>query len=240
MKNSSSKISYLNKTVEILNNSQHNWLSQHILFSHLGGSILYGTSNENSDVDLRGVYIPPKRFWLGTDTSIRIHLIRDNYDLVLFDIREFINLVYAGHPYVMETLFASGEDPLGGWNEVKQKCMDLLSQRIRNGYSSKINWMKNISSRIENESELKKTRYTMYRMAFQAKELLTNGMLSFPIMNNEKVIEMRNNSSYIENIDQIKKEIFTCESKLPPTVDPSLRHHISEYTFYHFVKDSDY
>ncbi len=43
-----------------------NW-SDHIIFHFIAGSHLYGTANENSDEDHRGVIIPPVQYFYGLD-----------------------------------------------------------------------------------------------------------------------------------------------------------------------------
>ena len=43
------------------------WLKEHTVYLVTAGSHSYGTNIETSDVDVRGVCIPPKPYFLGFD-----------------------------------------------------------------------------------------------------------------------------------------------------------------------------
>src|SRR5687767_2292938 len=46
-------------------NPEQAWVFDNLVFLHIGGSTLYGTDTPDSDLDVRGVTIPPKSYWVG-------------------------------------------------------------------------------------------------------------------------------------------------------------------------------
>lgn len=74
------------------------------VFQCISGSHLYGTNTALSDVDERGVFIPPKEYFLGF--SKRIEQIEDKKnDIVYWDIRKFLQLTADCNPTMVELLF---------------------------------------------------------------------------------------------------------------------------------------
>ncbi len=49
--------------------STHPWLPEHTVFLTKHGSHAYGTNTPSSDLDLRGIAIPPKEYLLGFNKS---------------------------------------------------------------------------------------------------------------------------------------------------------------------------
>jgi len=88
----------------------------------IGGSTAYGTSNDISDTDILGIYIPPRQylypqefgFILGynkplpeVDNVYQIHNIYDGdveYDINIFNIIHFFKLAKAGNPNIIDMI----------------------------------------------------------------------------------------------------------------------------------------
>lgn len=91
-----------------------------VKLSHLcllvGGSHLYGLSNDNSDVDFRGVYLLNSldeiygTRVMGKRSYENYTVITDKFDASLFDLRKFIYLLEKTNTQVAEILFADETD----------------------------------------------------------------------------------------------------------------------------------
>lgn len=89
----------------------------HILLEIIAGSHLYGLNHKDSDVDIRGIFIPKKEDLFRLS---RIPQIQDSKgDILYWDIHRFVELAYANNPNILEVLAA--ETPL-----VRNPLMGLL------------------------------------------------------------------------------------------------------------------
>src|ERR1700722_20064834 len=91
----------------VAQNPEQGWVIDNLAFLHIGGSTLYGTNTADSDLDIRGVTIAPKSFWVGARTfeQLECAIPEQNVEVVIFDIRKWLRLAAAVNPNVVETLF---------------------------------------------------------------------------------------------------------------------------------------
>lgn len=68
------------------------------------GSRLYGTHTENSDIDIRGVFIPNKKYFYGFLHRTEQYEDKVN-DVTYFEIRKFMKLAIDNNPNIIEFLF---------------------------------------------------------------------------------------------------------------------------------------
>jgi predicted nucleotidyltransferase len=113
------------------------WVPQCTIFLTQAGSHAYGLATPESDLDLRGVVIPPKEYFLGFAHHFAQAESRES-DLVLYDIRKFFALAAACNPSILELLWTDAQDhllvtPLG------RRLLDhrslFLSRRVRRTFS---------------------------------------------------------------------------------------------------------
>lgn len=105
------------------------------------GSHAYGTNTPASDEDFKGIIIPPKEYYLGTEVLDQIELKAPDPDMVIYEIRKFFNLAMACNPNIIEVLHTAPEDhfvvdPIG--EIILDHKNDFLSKRIKHtflGYS---------------------------------------------------------------------------------------------------------
>lgn len=69
-----------------------------------GGSIAYGLANENSDIDLRGFYLPTMNDVLFMEDRGQIVINDDDIDATLYSAKKFIALLCSSNPNIMELL----------------------------------------------------------------------------------------------------------------------------------------
>ena len=77
------------------------WLDARTFFVCKHGSHAYGLAREGSDLDLKGVAIPPRVFLCGLRDSFEQAEGRDP-DLVVYGLRKFLRLAIANNPTMIE------------------------------------------------------------------------------------------------------------------------------------------
>lgn len=85
------------------------WLRDGTIFLTVHGSHCYGTNIETSDIDLKGIAIPPKEYFFGFNRRFEQAIFKDP-DAVIFDIRKFLDLAKDANPNVIEILFTDPSD----------------------------------------------------------------------------------------------------------------------------------
>ena len=86
------------------------WLGDRTIFLTLHGSKAYGTSTPESDIDVKGICIPPKEYYLGFTKSFEQAEGKDPYDMVIYGLQKFMNLAAACNPNIIEVLNTDPSD----------------------------------------------------------------------------------------------------------------------------------
>lgn len=118
------------------------------LSKFLSGSYLYGTNDENSDKDTRGVFIADKLHYLGFLNNIE-QIEEKKTDTVYYELKKFFNLCSNCNPNIVEFLFVP-EDKLElnskEWQKIVENRHLFLSTKARwtfSGYAfSQLNRIK--------------------------------------------------------------------------------------------------
>jgi predicted nucleotidyltransferase len=125
------------------------WLPSRTIMLGRHGSQAYGTSTPESDLDLKGVAVAPREYYLGFLQSFeqaegKALDAAGNYqgpDYVIYDIRKFFKLAADCNPNIIEMLFLDDEDlywphcPTGLWNDVLDRRGLFLSRKARYTFS---------------------------------------------------------------------------------------------------------
>lgn len=96
-------------TNEIFNKSNLKWLKDNTIYLTVHGSHAYGLSRPDSDIDLRGIAIPPKEYFLGVLDNFEQAQFSNPYDCTIFDLAKFIKLALDCNPNVIELLYTEPE-----------------------------------------------------------------------------------------------------------------------------------
>lgn len=86
------------------------WLKDATVYLTKHGSHAYGTNRHDSDLDIKGVAIPPTRYFFGwLDKFEQADRGFDN-DVQIYDIRKFFNLAADCNPNIIEVLWTDPSD----------------------------------------------------------------------------------------------------------------------------------
>ena len=107
-------------------------LHDHTILLAVSGSRAYGLHNEMSDVDVKGVCIPPKEYFLGSryrfeqadkvehfqvftrylNQEQKEAVAREKLEGSIYHLHKFINLATEANPNILDVLFCREEDIL--------------------------------------------------------------------------------------------------------------------------------
>lgn len=93
---------------DILNQPEYNFintnehLGSHVILLGLAGSYSYGTNNENSDIDIRGVSLNSKSDLIGM--TIFEQYVDDNTDTTIYSFNKMVKLLLSCNPNTIELL----------------------------------------------------------------------------------------------------------------------------------------
>ena len=107
------------------------FVEDNLIFMTLAGSRMYGTSTPESDIDKRGVCIPPKNVLLGFANEFEQEDY-SNEDTVVFSLKKFMKLASACNPNIIELLFAPEEAIIttsATWEILKNRRDEFLSAK---------------------------------------------------------------------------------------------------------------
>lgn len=195
-----------------------------------GGSISYGTNHEKSDVDLRGIFIPKRKFLLGTnkvdqfnDKTIKTTKYGDADDIEYFSLQKFVGLALEGNPNVVEQLFVNTEH-INFENEFGKELYDLRYEFLtKNAYGRFGGYayaqMKRMDSKgnhgahsshweiIEEHGYDTKHAMHLVRLFQMGIQILTDRELSTFRPNRQELLDIRNGKYPLEYIKQYAEEL---------------------------------
>lgn len=117
------------------------WLHENTIYLTKYGSHAYGTNTPESDLDIRGITIPPKEYYLGVLSTFEQYQSNSPYDLCIFDLRKFIKLALDFNPNAVEILFTEQEDhiyekkPINKLFKNKEKFISKKAKHTLSGYA---------------------------------------------------------------------------------------------------------
>lgn len=80
------------------------WLYDRTILLALAGSHLYGLATPGSDVDLRGVCVAPKSYYLGRSQRFERHVFEGKTEGEIECLRVFLRLAADGHQNALSLL----------------------------------------------------------------------------------------------------------------------------------------
>ena len=91
-------------------NPDISWIKNNTIFLTVAGSHSYGLNGPTSDVDIRGITVPEKKYFLGFQHNFDNLVANDPFDMQVFNIVKYFDLTKSGNPNSLELLFTDEED----------------------------------------------------------------------------------------------------------------------------------
>jgi len=195
------------------------------------GSYAHGTQNEESDVDLRGVFVPPKEYYFGLSDVDAVSFKRENREEVdvLYSVKRFFKLASQGRTGVVDLLFVDPQLVLSTGTHgnflLKNKHV-FLSQKCVHSMLGFAN--ANIEKVMKQGSDKAgKPLAHSFRLLFQAKKLLETLTFELQLDKGDLDIYAATRSGELNGYDALellvplKDEVerMLNSSKLPKEVD---------------------
>lgn len=128
--------------------SHQNLVTEYQILEIQSGSHLYGTNVPTSDIDYVGVFIAPKRFYLGLERIEEVDLgivskgedgknLPDAIDRKFYELRNFIHLAKGGNPNIVEILFVNDANVVkanGFGQRLRRNAELFVSEGVRTKY----------------------------------------------------------------------------------------------------------
>lgn len=221
--------------------SSHEWIGDNLLLETRAGSFLYGSNlDDNSDIDVRGVFVPPyemvfpfsgnrEEYIYGFGTQpIRYDMfnkIVEPYDIIYFNIVKYFDLLLGSNPNVFPFLFLR-PDQCTVWTPLAQKIYDnrekFLSKKIfltYNGFANKC--MKNAAEGKKPEKSMYvalRTLYELQSICRNYREIDFKVHCNFLLDVRRGAVSFAEVESLIDRI-QIENTILEINSPWPETID---------------------
>lgn len=97
----------------ILENKEYEFLNKfNLCYICYGGSYAYGTNNENSDIDIRGVYTEDINDIVSVYDNSKEVYVDNKTDTVVYSLKKFLTLVVGMNPNIIEMLGVREKDVL--------------------------------------------------------------------------------------------------------------------------------
>lgn len=115
------------------------WLDRGTLFLTRHGSHAYGTNTPTSDLDVKGVCIPPAEYYHGFVNHFEQAEFREPLDVVIYELRKFFSLAADCNPNIIEVLWTDESDHLWVTSSAEDYLLNcreyFLSKKARHTFA---------------------------------------------------------------------------------------------------------
>lgn len=191
-----------------------------LIYKAYSGSISYGTNTKDSDVDLRGVCIPPTSYLLGLDTFEQ----KENKepDQVIYSLQKFVTLAMSNNPNIIDTLFVAKQH-IAFSNEFGQELLKVrdkfISKQVYHTYGGYAFAQLKKMTTVGKEAIGKRadtiakygydTKNAMHlvRLLRMGIEILTEGEVYVMRPDNQELLRIRNGAYTLKEIEDESKRL---------------------------------
>lgn len=197
---------------------------KNLIFKAMTGSKLYGTDTPKSDADYVGVFIPDQEYIIGMKTCEQVEFKtnpsssgrrnnKNDEDITLYSLPKFMKLCSQNNPNILELLFVDKKHILVTtpyWEEIVANSHLFISKKVQHtflGYAhsqkQKIITKVPEGSRVE---YIEKFGYDvkfashLIRLLVEGLELLNDGKLTFPLLMNRYIRDVKEGKYTLEQV----------------------------------------
>lgn len=182
-------------------------LRQFIIYRCQVGSKAYGLATEDSDDDLRGIYLPPARLdWSLYRLPEQLESIDSEKDEVYWELGKFIRLALKANPNVLETLWTpivlDANDVAERLRTIRQA---FLSKHIYKTYSGYVlSQFRRMANAVKNQGKFKpKHAMHLVRLLYSGIAALQTGEIQVDVSERrDELLHIRNGSL---SFDEVKE-----------------------------------
>lgn len=136
----------------------HELFREAIIYKCQVGSHAFGLANENSDTDIRGIFLPTAdQDWSLYETPEQIEFKDDDNDEVYWELEKFIKLALKANPNILETLWTPKviqADPIA--KQLRDSRTAFLSKHLYKTYSGYVlSQFRRMKNAFENKGHYK-------------------------------------------------------------------------------------
>lgn len=194
-----------------------------LAFTAIGGSHSYGLAHEESDIDIRGIYIA------NFDDFLCLRNIRDSYnynnpDFVLYELNKFCNLAASANPNALEIVYGIKLGSNRIFEEIIYDNRDIfLSNFVKVTYGGYARQQLGRVERGEESGKLAPERRVkhlthVFRLLEQAERILKEGTVDLQVQDKDRILELANSDDTNKLITEFEnkiKRIDSLDSSLP-------------------------
>lgn len=192
---------------------EYKWLPSRTIFLTRFGSRAYGTSRADSDLDLRGVCVPPKQYFLGWLDRFGFEQFesKSDPDVTIYEVRKFFMLATNCNPSMIETLFTDVSDHLVV-TPAGQKILDIrnsfLSLKIKDTFFKFAeSQFKTIEHKLDGNKYNTKAALHFVRLMRMCEEILLGRGVIVKRPDAEELLSIRSNAWSFNKLVDFYKEM---------------------------------
>jgi len=115
------------------------WLMDNVIYLTVHGSNAYGTNTPTSDLDIKGVCVPPNNYLMGFNHKFEQADKSFNYDTTIYGVQKFFELAANCNPNIIEVLWVEDSDIITATNSggkvLRKNKERFLSKKARHTFS---------------------------------------------------------------------------------------------------------
>ena len=193
------------------NNNQEDFVP-YIIYRCKVGSKAFGLDNEDSDDDLRGIFLPPAdRHWSLYKMPEQIEIKTDTDDEVYWEIEKFFKLALKANPNILETLWSPivlDTSPIA--EKIRTNRAAFLSNHLYKTYSGYVlSQFRRMKNAYEKTGKYKnKHAMHLVRLLYSGISALKTGEIMIDVsQHRDQLLEIREGKYGFEEIRQIALEL---------------------------------
>jgi len=186
--------------------------SQYVIYSCRVGSRAFGLASENSDDDIRGIFLPPADLhWSLFPIPEQIEKNEDGDDTVYWELEKYVRLALKANPNVLETLWTPQVLRV---EPIAQELLDIrgafLSKHIYKTYSGYVlSQFRRMQNSVQKTGTFK-TKHAMHliRLLYSGISALQDGTIMVDVsQHRETLLEVKRGEWDFERVHQSALEL---------------------------------